>query len=523
MVKLFHVTLRPAKATIPSNTIISMKQKLKDLLKKKNKPTFDEAAAYFTAMTDAQKAVKKGGVTDDPLNRNSFENTNFGLVNNNGFNPTNNNLGRGSNNNFGGNSSPQIAPVPSVALAPTEAPLSSTIFFSTTSSDRSSLNGVTTKDYLPKTEAILYRGRRNSGQGEPVVRGKGSVENPIGLKEVVITAPRINRGDKQIDTHPFPIYVNNGLSPLAQGQMNTAIQKQIELIIKANKRYYTAPYPLSSSSNIESALQKTGKLVQKRILSDSEAQESDHLRTAETTEALAKMDSSEFVNRYLKEIGLFDKVPSLSRIDYLYNLTEKTDNKLRVVGNNRFMPQAGDIYVTKRNSSIGIVKSYDAVKDTVTTLDCHYNRSGNEIFKEVVLKTDYRANFSLRTYYSPVKTHVVNPSFIHNGSTKLSDAMTNMISCIDLAVSGAAAAAKVMQVSLPKFMGVVGKVSYLGPLDNVRQMTIEGFNWNDATQAAAGTVLIGFSATLGAPVVLVGTLGLFAWELGETYVNQQKN
>ena len=37
-----------------------MKQKLKDLLKKKNKPTFDEAAAYFTAMTDAQKAAKKG-------------------------------------------------------------------------------------------------------------------------------------------------------------------------------------------------------------------------------------------------------------------------------------------------------------------------------------------------------------------------------------------------------------------------------------------------------------------------------
>lgn len=67
-----------------------MKQKFKDLLKKKNKPTFDEAAAYFTAMTDAQKAAKKGGVTDEafPI---GLESPNFGgnagLMNASGFEP----------------------------------------------------------------------------------------------------------------------------------------------------------------------------------------------------------------------------------------------------------------------------------------------------------------------------------------------------------------------------------------------------------------------------------------------------
>ena len=34
--------------------------------------------------------------------------------------------------------------------------------------------------------------------------------------------------------------------------------------------------------------------------------------------------------------------------------------------------------------------------------------------------------------------------------------MTNMISCIDLTLGGTVAAAKAMEVNLPKFMGVAG-------------------------------------------------------------------
>lgn len=44
---------------------------------------------------------------------------------------------------------------------------------------------------------------------------------------------------------------------------------------------------------------------------------------------------------------------------------------------------------------------------------------------------------------------------------------------------------------------------------------------DDTAQVAAGVALVGFSATLGAPVVFVGGLGLFVWELAEGY-NQQK-
>lgn len=78
-----------------------MKQKLKNLLKKKPaRLTIDQMIidSAFTVLTDEQKAGKKAGVADDPLNRNSFENSHFGLVNNGGFNPTNNNLWGVSNN-----------------------------------------------------------------------------------------------------------------------------------------------------------------------------------------------------------------------------------------------------------------------------------------------------------------------------------------------------------------------------------------------------------------------------------------
>ena len=82
-----------------------MKQKLKDLLKKKNKPTFDEAAAYFTAMTDAQKAAKKGGVTDEVLPI-GLESPNFGgnagVMNTSGFEPKLTRTKRGDDDLNGG-------------------------------------------------------------------------------------------------------------------------------------------------------------------------------------------------------------------------------------------------------------------------------------------------------------------------------------------------------------------------------------------------------------------------------------
>ncbi|MFN8406112.1 MAG: hypothetical protein U0X71_01360 [Sphingobacteriaceae bacterium] len=144
----------------------------------------------------------------------------------------------------------------------------------------------------------------------------------------------------------------------------------------------------------------------------------------------------------------------------------------------------------------------------------------NPIYSRTELRTIPNPNYNAIT---PVK----NPPFKFNGSTKLYDAMVNMISSIDLTFSGTQAAAKVMQTSLPKFLGTAGKVTpWVGIVDNVRQMTIEGFNRNDVAQLATGAALIGVGfvgGTAAAPVVFVGGLGLFVWELGEAYMSQQKN
>jgi hypothetical protein len=144
----------------------------------------------------------------------------------------------------------------------------------------------------------------------------------------------------------------------------------------------------------------------------------------------------------------------------------------------------------------------------------------NPIYSRTELRTIPNPNYNAIT---PVK----NPPFKFNGSTKLYDAMVNMISSIDLTLSGTQAAAKTLSVQLPKYMSIAGKfTAWTGPLDNALQMGIEGFNWNDASQLATGAALIGVAAiggTAAAPVVFIGGLGLFVWELGETYINQQKN
>ncbi len=103
-------------------------------------------------------------------------------------------------------------------------------------------------------------------------------------------------------------------------------------------------------------------------------------------------------------------------------------------------------------------------------------------------------------------------------SQPLYSAISNMMSCIDLSNSSAQAAAHAMEVQLPKWFRVTGRVTALaGIADNLTQLKVEGFNWNDAAQIAVGAALIGFSSSLGAPVVFVGGLGLFIWELAETY------
>lgn len=72
-------------------------------------------------------------------------------------------------------------------------------------------------------------------------------------------------------------------------------------------------------------------------------------------------------------------------------------------------------------------------------------------------------------------------------------------------------------------MGATGKVTpWVGLADNGYQL-YQAFNWNDAAQLAAGAALIGFSSSLGAPVILVGGIGLFVWELAEIHNDLLEN
>lgn len=126
---------------------------------------------------------------------------------------------------------------------------------------------------------------------------------------------------------------------------------------------------------------------------------------------------------------------------------------------------------------------------------------------------------------TPVNSsQVTYPSFEDELSSKIHEAMVNLIGCVDLVLAGTEAAAKTLQVSLPKFMGVAGKLTPVGGIvDNLIQMDKEGFNKTDMTQAGLGVALMGvtaFGGAVAAPVVFIGGVVLFVWELGETHMNQ---
>lgn len=119
------------------------------------------------------------------------------------------------------------------------------------------------------------------------------------------------------------------------------------------------------------------------------------------------MDTGEFLNRYLKDIGLFKTVPSYQKTDYWMtsDFGKVFDNKLQKVGNGSFIPQPGDIYSQYMYN--GIVKSYDKDTDTITFFRCKPGNFIHEDWKpgKVTIDSYKRSDIGEdRYYYRPVQT-----------------------------------------------------------------------------------------------------------------------
>jgi hypothetical protein len=131
----------------------------------------------------------------------------------------------------------------------------------------------------------------------------------------------------------------------------------------------------------------------------------DYLRTAETEEALAKMDCSEFVSRYLKALGLFDEVPYFHTGEMASDDFQDEFQEMLVFVEGSASPtfkeiQAGDIFLwrdNKRNppaGHTGVVKSFDSVTGNVEILEALVWSGGknDDICKNCTRVSTYKYN-----------------------------------------------------------------------------------------------------------------------------------
>jgi hypothetical protein len=102
----------------------------------------------------------------------------------------------------------------------------------------------------------------------------------------------------------------------------------------------------------------------------------DYLRTAETSNGVEKMDCSEFVSRFLKQLGLFSEVPCFTTGLMITDKFKKDySDKLQYIKGSKTKDfkdiKPGDIFVWNNGSSghTGIVKSYDSKTDIVEVME----------------------------------------------------------------------------------------------------------------------------------------------------------
>lgn len=110
------------------------------------------------------------------------------------------------------------------------------------------------------------------------------------------------------------------------------------------------------------------------------------------------------------------------------------------------------------------------------------------------------------------------------------DAMSTMVGSIGATLDlvdflGHASTKAGIKTALPRLMSVMGiGAGLFGIRDNIRQLKMEGFNWNDAAQVGvqgaivvAAVIVTVTGSTVLVPILSVGGLTLFAWELAETH------
>ena len=117
----------------------------------------------------------------------------------------------------------------------------------------------------------------------------------------------------------------------------------------------------------------------------------DYLRTEETEEALAKMDCSEFVSRYLKALGLFDEVPYFHTGEMATsNFKQENDGKLRYLRGSKLEAfsdiKRGDVFLWRRNlkehgsddGHTGVVLSYNQSTKIVEVMEALGNSGSSD-------------------------------------------------------------------------------------------------------------------------------------------------
>lgn len=121
----------------------------------------------------------------------------------------------------------------------------------------------------------------------------------------------------------------------------------------------------------------------KQYLGNGYEQEQGSLRTDMTEEGTKKMDCSEFMCRYLKQVCGLDNVPTYTTTTMI-DLLEDDDDNLEYIQNSSesdFVDiKTGDIFLwrTERGGHTGVVVSFNSTTDQVTVMEAIGNSGAAE-------------------------------------------------------------------------------------------------------------------------------------------------